>query len=152
MAGLKKAQLMMTITERVVRAWRLGEWALLHQVRSDGSSTPSDPRPFMPDRGSSLAFDDLGFTPDLGLNPVASTARFPVMTAAENLVGAGQAHSASLQENRTSVVSLGSLCRCAIEAAAKTWLLAPTDREVRRARCRGFVQSERNPPAALHQD
>lgn len=146
MAGLRKAQLMMTITERVVRAWRLGEWALLHQVRPDGSSTQSDPRPFMPDKGSSLAFDDLGFTPDLGPNPVTSTARYPVMTAAENLVGAGQAHSASLQEGRTSVVSLGSLCRCAIEAAAKTvWLLAPTDREIRRARCRGFIQSERNP-------
>ena len=62
--------------------------------------------------------------PDLGTNPVASMARYPVMTAA-------QAHSASLQEGRTNLVSLGSLCRCAIEAAAKTvWLLAPTVRRV----------------------
>lgn len=137
---------MFEITERVVRAWRLGEWAMLHQVRPDGSSTPSDPRPFTPDKGSSLALDDLGFAPDLGLNPVASTARYPVMTAAENVVGAGQAHSASLQEGRTNIVSLGALCRCAIESAAKTvWLLAPTDRETRRSRCRGFIQSERNP-------
>ncbi|MCV7057754.1 hypothetical protein [Mycolicibacterium gilvum] len=146
MAGLRKTQLMMSITERAVRAWRLGEWALLHQVRPDGSSAPPDPRPFMPDRGSSLAFDDLDFTPDLGKNPVTSTARYPVMTAAENLVGAAQAHSASLQEGRTNVVSLGSLCRCAIEGAAKTvWLLAPTVRTERRARCRGFIQSERQP-------
>lgn len=146
MAALRKAQLMMSITERVVHAWRLGEWALLHQVRPDGSSTPSDPRPFAPDKGSSLAFDNLDFMPDLGPNLVSSTARYPVMTAAENLVGAGQAHSAALQQKRTSVVSLGSLCRCAIEASAKTiWLLAPTERQVRQARCRGFIQSERQP-------
>jgi hypothetical protein len=146
MAALRKAGLMLNITERVVRVWRLGEWALLHQVRPDGSSTPPDPGRFMPDRGSSLAFDDLDFVRELGARTVSSTARYPVMTAAENLVGAGQAHSAALQERRTSVVSLGSLCRCAIEASAKTvWLLAPTDRQVRRARCLGFIQSERQP-------
>jgi hypothetical protein len=146
MAALNRAELMLSITERVVRAWRLGEWALLRQIRPDNSSTPPNPGRFMPDKGSSLAVDDLDFMPDLGAYPVSSTARYPVMTAAENLVGAGQAHSAALQQGRTSVVSLGSLCRCATEASAKTiWLLAPTERQVRRARCRGFIQSERQP-------
>ena len=51
-ARLRKAELVMRITQRVVRAWRLGEWALLRQVRPDGSSTEPDPKPFMPDEGS----------------------------------------------------------------------------------------------------
>jgi hypothetical protein len=150
MSRLRKVQAVMSVTQHVVRAWRVGEWALLHRVMADGSSSPPEPRRFMPDKGSSLALDDLGFMPELGDHNVSSTARFPVMSAAENLVGAGQAHGAAFQENRTAVVSMGSLCRCAIESFAKTiWLLGETDREERRARSLGFTQSERQPQQAF---
>jgi len=60
MSRLRKVQAAMSITQHIVRAYRVGEWALLHRVLPDGSSTPPDPRRFMPDRGSSLALDDLG--------------------------------------------------------------------------------------------
>lgn len=153
---LQRAQLMFGIADRAVRAWRLGEWALLHQVRYDGIRGP-DPARFVPDRGSSLALDDSGFMPDIDatMNPLAyederpnlvsSTARFPVMTAAENLVGAAQVHGAAIEQRRTSNVSIGTLCRSAIENAAKTiWLICETDREVRRARCLGYTARERS--------
>lgn len=61
--------------DRAGRAWRMGEWALLHQVRADGSSKPRDPSRFAPDRGSSLDLDDRHFLPELGANLVSSTAR-----------------------------------------------------------------------------
>ena len=82
--------LVLRVTDRAVRTWPLGEWALLRRVLPDGGSTAPDPRRFMPDKGSSLALDDLDFMPELGAHVVSSTARFPVMNAAENLVGAGQ--------------------------------------------------------------
>lgn len=135
----------MRITERVVRAWRLGEWALLRHVNPDNSSTEPNPEPFMPDEGSSLALDDDGFMPDFGIRVVSSTARFPVMSAAENLVGAGQAHAAAFKEGRLSTTSVASLCRCAMESSAKTiWLLSETSRDVRQARCLGFNERERS--------
>ena len=81
----------------------------------------------------------------LGENLVSSSARFPAMTAAENLVGAVQVHGAAIQQRRTSNVSIGTLCRSAIENAAKTiWLICDTDREVRRARCLGYIARERS--------
>jgi hypothetical protein len=145
MARLRNVQTVMSITQRIVRAWRLGEWALLRHVNPDNSSTAPDPRTFMPDEGSSLALDDEGFVPDFGNRVVSSTARFPVMSAAENLVGAGQAHAAAFQENRLSTTSVGALCRCAMESSAKTiWLLSDTSRDVRRARCLGFNERERS--------
>jgi hypothetical protein len=145
-ARLRKTELVMRITQRVIRAWRLGEWALLRQVNPDGSSTEPNPEPFMPDEGSSLALDDEGFTPHIGNHVVSSTARFPMMSAAENLVGAGQAHAAALQQGRLSTTSVAALCRCAIESSAKTiWLLSETSRDVRRARCLGFLGQEREP-------
>jgi len=102
----------------------------------------------MPDKGSSLALDDMGFTPELdsiGEHFVSSTARFPVMSAAQNLVGAGQIQSATFQEHRTDVAGAGSLCRAALESSAKTiWLLADPSREVRRARSRGHTIRERS--------
>lgn len=144
-ARLRKVQSVMTITQRVVRAWRLGEWAALRQVRLDGSSTDPDPGPFVPQQGSSLALDDNGFMPDLGNSVVSSTARFPVMCAAENLVGAGQAHGAAFTEGRLATTSVAALCRCAMESSAKTiWLLGPIDRDARRARCLGFNERERS--------
>jgi hypothetical protein len=150
---LARARLMFGIVDRAKRAWRLGEWALLHRVRGDDSISGPDPLRFVPDKGSSLALDDAGFMREIAatmlpladedkrLNLVSTTARFPAMTAAENLVGAVQVHGAALQERRTSNVSIGTLCRSAIENAAKTiWLLCDTDREVRRARCLGYTR------------
>ncbi|MGV9799583.1 hypothetical protein ACWDTP_16180 [Mycobacterium sp. NPDC003449] len=135
----------MTITQRVIRAWRASEWAALRQVRPDGSSTEPDPALFVPQAGSSLELDDDGFMPELGANLVSSTARFPVMSAAENLVGAAQAHGAAFAEGRLATTSVGSLCRCALESSAKTiWLLSPSDRDERRARCLGFNERERS--------
>lgn len=140
---LRMVRLMWSNADRAARAWRMGEWALLHQVRADGSSKPRDASRFVPDRGSSLNLDDAHFVPELGSNLVSSTARFPVMNAAECLVGASQAFGASLEQKRTSTLSTGILCRSAIENAAKTvWLLADTNRSVRRARCLGYTERE----------
>ncbi|MGA9677723.1 MAG: hypothetical protein WBR28_21600, partial [Mycobacterium sp.] len=145
-AWSQKVGVVLRITERAVRTWPLNEWALLRRILPDGSSSDPDPRRFMPDKGSSLAFDDLGFMPELGDHVVSSAARFPVMMATENLVGAAQVHGAAFQQRRTNVAAVASLCRCAIEASANTiWLLAGTSREERRARCLGFMQSERLP-------
>jgi hypothetical protein len=154
---LERARLMFGIADRAKRAWRLGEWALLHRVSADDSSRGPDPMRFVPDKGSSLALDDSGFMPEIAAtmmpladedrreNLVSSTARFPAMTAAENLVGAVQVHGAAIQQRRTSNVSIGTLCRSAIENAAKTiWLICDTDREVRRARCLGYTARERS--------
>ncbi|HUB55694.1 MAG TPA: hypothetical protein VMB04_11090 [Mycobacterium sp.] len=144
-AWSQKLELVLRITERAVRTWPLNEWALLRPALSDGASK-SSPRLFIPDKGSSLGFDDLGFMPELGNRVVSSTARFPVMMATDNLVGAAQAHGAAFQQQRTNIAAVASLCRCAIEASAKTiWLLADPSREERRARCLGFTQSERQP-------
>lgn len=140
---LRMARLMWSNADRAARAWRMGEWALLHQVRVDGSSKPRDPARFVPDRGSSLDLDDAYFMPELSENMVSSTARFPVMNASECLVGASQAFGASLQQKRTSTLSTGILCRSAIENAAKTiWLLADSSRAVRRARSLGYTERE----------
>lgn len=154
---LDRARLMFGIADRAERAWRLGEWALLHQVRDDRSSRGPLPRRFLPDMGSSLALDDTGFVPAIAAtmlpfadpdqreNLVSTNARFPAMTAAESLVGAVQVHGAALQQRRTSNTSIGTLCRSAIENAAKTvWLICETDREVRRARCLGYTARERS--------
>lgn len=142
---LQTIPIVMRITERVLRSHPLGEWAVLRQVRPDGSSTAPLPDAFRPHEGSSLALDDDGVMPDLGDHVVSSTARFPVMSAAENLVGAGQAHAAAFAAKRLATTSVASLCRCAMESAAKTiWLLSPTSREVRRARCLGFNERERS--------
>lgn len=154
---LERAQLMFGIADRARRAWRLDEWALLHRVSDDGTVHPQDPMRFVPDKGSSLAIDDAGFMPDIAAtmlpladkdrreNLVSTTARFPAMTAAENLVGAVQVHGAALEGRRTSNVSIATLCRSAIENAAKTvWLICEQDRDVRRSRCLGYNARERS--------
>lgn len=153
---LGRASLMFGVADKAARIWRLGEWALLHRVQ-DRSSRGPNPVRFIPDKGSSLALDDLGFEveiaatmlpladPDQRENLVSTNARFPAMVAAENLVGAVQVHGAALNEKRTSNVSIGALCRSAIENAAKTvWLIGDTDRAVRRARCLGYTARERS--------
>jgi hypothetical protein len=141
---LTMTRLMWSNVDRATRAWLMEEWALLHQVCSDGgSSRPCDPSRFVPDRGSSLDLDNAYLASELGDNLVSSTARFPVMNAAECLVGASQVYGASLQQRRTSTLSTAILCRSAIENAAETiWLLADPSRTVRRARCLGFIERE----------
>jgi hypothetical protein len=145
-ARLRKVDLVMRITDRAVRTWPLNEWALLRRILPDGDSSQPEPWRFIPHKGSSLGFDDLAFMPEIGERLVSSTARFPVMSATENLVGAAQAHGAAFQQGRTNIASVATLCRCALESAAKTiWLLAAPTRQERQARCLGFIQSERQP-------
>lgn len=148
---LRKVGIVMRITDRIVRAWPLNEWALWRRVDSDGGTSEVGVRRMVPDRGSSLGFDDLDFMTALGSSVVSSTARYPVMSATESLVGAAQAHAAAFQEGRTNVAAVVSLCRCALEASAKTiWLLADPSRKERRARALGFTQSERQPQQSYH--
>jgi hypothetical protein len=141
---LRMAGLMWSNADRATRAWQMGEWALLHQVRADGSSKPRDRGRFLPDNGSSLDLGDAYFMPERGESFVSSTARFPVMNTAERLVGASQAFGASLEHKLTSTLSTGFLlCRSAIENAAKTiWLLADPNRAVRRARSLGYTERD----------
>jgi hypothetical protein len=148
---LRKVGIVMRITDRAVRTYPLNEWALWRRVDLDGGSSEVGVRRMMPDRGSSLGFDDLDFMPDLDNSVVSSTARYPVMSATDSLVGAAQAHTAAFKEGRTNVAAVVSLCRCALEASAKTiWLLADPRREERRARSLGFTQSERQPQQSFH--
>jgi hypothetical protein len=129
-AGIQKAQLIARITQRVLRGMQVGEWVLTGLPVDDGSS---------------LALDDQDFMPGLGPRLVSSTARFPAMNASENLVAAGQVFSTALtQEPKLRTASVATLCRSAVEASAKTiWLLGDTSREVRRARCLGSIEGER---------
>jgi hypothetical protein len=148
---LRKVGIVMRITERAVRTYPLNEWALWRRVDPDGGNSEVGFRRMMPDKGSSLAFDDLDFMADLDNFVVSSTARYPVMSATDNLVGAAQSHTAAFQENRTNIAAVVSLCRCALEASAKTiWLLADPSRKERRARSLGFTQSERQPEQSFH--
>jgi hypothetical protein len=130
LAGIQQAQLIARITQRVLRGVQLGEWGLTSHPVDDGSS---------------LALDDQDFMPDLGPRLVSSTARFPAMNASENIVAAGQVFSTALtQERKLRTASVATLCRSAVEASAKTiWLLSDTSREVRRARCLGAIEGER---------
>ncbi len=140
---LRMTRLMWSNVDRAARARQMEEWALLHRVRADGSNGLPEPVRFAPDRGSSLDLDNAYTAPERGDILVSSTARFPVMNAAECLVGAAQVYGAAFQQKRTSTLSTGILCRSAIENAAKTiWLLADPRRTVRRARCLGFVERE----------
>ena len=118
------------ITARVVRGYELGQWGLSsHQVDDD----------------SSLAADDRHFMPELGPRLVSSTARFPAMGASEQLLAAGQVHAEAITDGKLRTQAVATLCRAAVEASAKTiWLLGDTSRDVRRARCLGFIAHERN--------
>ena len=66
---LGRASLMFGVADKAARIWRLGEWALLHRVQ-DRSSRGPNPVRFIPDKGSSLALDDLGFEVEIaGVEP-----------------------------------------------------------------------------------
>lgn len=141
----------MRINDRAMRTYPLNEWALWRRVDADGGNSKVGVGRMMPDKGSSLGFDDLDFMTSLDNFVVSSTARFPVMNATDSLVGAAQAHTAAFKEGRTNIAAVVSLCRCALEASAKTiWLLADSSRNERRARSLGFAQSERQPQKSFH--
>jgi hypothetical protein len=98
------------------------------------------PQPYDPD--SSLALDDDGFMVELG-GLVNITALFPIMNATDNLAAVADLIEIRPKTKNAHITSLSALCRTAVEAAAKTiWLLSPTDRADRQARCIGFTDSE----------
>ena len=106
------------------------------------------PQPYDP--GSSLARDDDGFMGQLG-GLVYVTALFPAMQATDNLAAAADLIEFRRQTKNAHITSLCALCRTALESAAKTiWLLAPTDRAERRARCIGFTYSELDAQRGFH--
>ena len=99
-------------------------------------------RPQPPDPGSSLALDDDRFMAELG-GLVNITALFPIMNATDNLAAVADLIESRPKTRNSYTASLLTLCRAAVEAAAKTiWLLCEPDRTVRRARCIGFTDSE----------
>ncbi|MGO9511433.1 MAG: hypothetical protein ACLPXZ_30390 [Mycobacterium sp.] len=94
------------------------------------------------DPNSSLALDDDGFMVELG-GLVNVTALFPIMNATDNLAAAADLIATRPQTKNAHITSLCTLCRTAVESAAKTiWLLSPENRADRQARCIGFTQAE----------
>ncbi|MBL3736977.1 Uncharacterised protein [Mycobacteroides abscessus subsp. massiliense] len=107
-------------------------------------------RPQSYDPGSSLALDDDGFMVEVG-GLVNITALFPIMNATDNLAAVADLIDFRHQSKNAHISSLCSLCRGAVESAAKTiWLLSPTDRAERRARCIGFTNSELDAQRGFH--
>lgn len=127
----KRALLIMHIGDRAVRANGFLEWGLC-------------PHPIDPDSRLSL---DNGVVPFANDEPtlVSSTARYPVMNACDNLVGAAQIVSFAITRGQLRTSAATILCRTAMESAAKTiWLIHPTDTEERLRRCYGFIETERS--------
>lgn len=107
-------------------------------------------RPQAYDSDSSLALDDDGFMVELG-GLVNVTALFPIMNATDNLAAAADLMASRPQTKNAHVTSLCTLCRTAVESAAKTiWLLSPVDRANRQARCVGFTHSELDAQRGFH--
>ncbi|BDX32480.1 hypothetical protein TUM20985_30270 [Mycobacterium antarcticum] len=106
------------------------------------------PQPYDP--GSSLALDDDGFMVDIG-GLVNVTALFPIMNATDNLAAVADLIEFRPTSKNAHISSLSTLCRTALESAAKTiWLLSPTDRADRQARCIGFTYSELDAQRGFH--
>lgn len=102
------------------------------------------------DLGSSLALDDDGFMVELG-GLVNITALLPIMNATDNLAAVADLIEIRPQTKNAHITSLCALCRTAVESAAKTiWLLSPTDRAARQARCIGFTYSELDAQRGFH--
>jgi hypothetical protein len=102
------------------------------------------------DPGSSLALDDDEFMVDLG-GLVNITALFPLMNATDNLAAVADLIEFRHTSRNAHITSLSTLCRTALESAAKTiWLLAPVDRADRQARCIGFTYSELDAQRGFH--
>ncbi len=121
--------------ERAKRGRALKDWGLRPQ--------PYDP-------GSSLALDDDGFMVELG-GLVNITALFPIMNATDNLAAVADLIDIRPTTRNAHITSLSALCRTALESAAKTiWLLSPSDRADRQARCIEFTDSELAPQRGFH--
>lgn len=102
------------------------------------------------DPNSSLALDDDGFMVELG-GLVNVTALFPIMNATDNLAAAADLIATRPQTKNAHITSLCTLCRTAVESAAKTiWLLSPENRADRQARCIGFTQAELDAQRGFH--
>jgi hypothetical protein len=95
-----------------------------------------------PDAGSSLVLDDEGFMTEIG-GLVHITALFPIMNATDGLAAAAALIDGRSTSKNAHIAALLALCRSALESSAITvWLLCPTERADRRARCLGFTQAE----------
>lgn len=106
------------------------------------------PQPY--DLGSSLALDDDGFMVQLG-GLVNITALFPIMNATDNLAAVADLIEIRPRTKNAHITSLSALSRTAVESAAKTiWLLSPSDRADRQARCIGFTYSELDAQRGFH--
>lgn len=82
---------------------------------------------------------------------VNATALFPIMTATDNLAAIADLIDFRHTSKNAHIASLCTLCRTAVESAAKTiWLLSPTDRADRQARCIGFTHSELDAQRGFH--
>jgi PAS domain-containing protein len=113
--------------ERAKRAGDLKEWGLRHPP---------------PDPGSSLILDDDGFMTQIG-GLVHITAAFPIMNATDSLAAAAELIDSRSTSGNAHTAALLALCRSALESSAITvWLLCPTKRADRRARCLGYTQAE----------
>jgi hypothetical protein len=136
-AQLGLARVLQRIRERAARGRELERWGL--------------PRPEPVDPDSSLAADDAGFLRDLGGDYVRTTAIYPIMSATDCLAAIAHLVDGWEATNNSRMIALLTLCRSALETAAKTiWLLSDADRTVRRARCVGFTYSEMSNQKSFH--
>ncbi|KNA93359.1 hypothetical protein ABW18_00100 [Gordonia jacobaea] len=94
--------------------------------------------------GSSLHADDDGFAPELNMkNLVSSTALYPAMAATDALSVASETTLNRRDSHNLHTVATLTLCRSALESAAQTiWMLSPTERDERRARCLALSKYE----------
>jgi hypothetical protein len=124
------------IRTRAARGRELKKWGL-------------NPQQVDPD--SSLAADDAGFLTTIGGDYVRTTALYPIMSATDCLAAIAELVDGWDASNNSHMVSLLTLCRSAVETAAKTvWLLSETDRAGRRARSVGFTYSEMSNQKSFH--
>lgn len=131
------AGVMQRIRDRATRGRELERWPL------------PTPEPVDPD--SSLAADDAGFLTEIGSDYVRTTAIYPIMSATDCLSAVAQLVDNWETTNNSHMIALLTLCRSALETAAKTiWLLSDPDRAVRRKRCVGFIYSEMSNQKSFH--
>lgn len=103
-----------------------------------------------PDPDSGFARDDDGFMTRIG-GLVHITALFPIMNATDSLSAAAELIDGRSTSRNAHIAALLALCRSALESSAITvWLLCPTQRSDRRARCLGFTQAELSAQKSFH--
>jgi hypothetical protein len=130
-----KAGVLKRTNQRAQRAADLKEWGLRHPP---------------PDAGSSFALDDDGFMTQIG-GLVHITAVFPIMNAIDSLVATAELIESRATSRNAHPAALLALSRSALESSAITvWLLWPTERADRRARCLGYTQGELSAQKSFH--